>query len=227
MMVRMRGRLAFTLLELLVALALMSVLAGALYASLRIGFRAYRAAGRTIEPVRALAIALDFLQRDVECAVPPTGILAGSFVGEDDTSSEAGKSADTLKWCACVGEPEAGKSDIVKIQIAVAELADGTGALVRYTTRNLLAPTVKEPAEELLCRNVAGLNLRYFNGASWVDSWDSTTQGNELPLAVEVTLELYDAGSDEENGHTLTRVVNLPCGATSSGAGTTVMRNDL
>ena len=49
---------AFTLLEMLVATAMVAVLAGSLYASLSIAFKARRSALAVVEPVRKVEIAL-------------------------------------------------------------------------------------------------------------------------------------------------------------------------
>jgi general secretion pathway protein J len=218
----------FTLLEMLVALAMMSLLAGALYGSLRIGFSAHRTAERAIAPARTLAIALDLLQRDLECALPPGGILAGPFVGVDEVRGEVDE--DSLTWFAAAGEPESEKSDVVQIEIILVE-GDGVEPrrLVRRTTRNLLAPTVPEPEQETLCRDVAGLNLRYFDGSYWHDSWDSTVFADRVPLVVEITLSLptdEEAGEyDATGGRALKRLIVLPCGRPYKGESAIIIRD--
>jgi len=77
-----RKTVAFTLLEMLVALALMGMRASALYASLHIGFRARAGGEAAIEPVRTASLALELVRRDLEGAMPPTGILAGAAPGD-------------------------------------------------------------------------------------------------------------------------------------------------
>ena len=206
-----RRRMGFTLLEMLVALTLMALLAGALYASLHTGIHARRSAEAAIGPVRAAALALEFVSRDLSSAVPPTGLLAGPFIGEDDADLWSGKDADVLTWHAATGKPKVGATDIVKLTLSVVPDASGaTGALVRGETRNLLAPTEPEPEVEVLCRRVHSLNLRYFDGEDWVDEWDSTTRDNTLPMRVEVTIEIEDESREGEMFR-MTRVVALPC----------------
>ena len=58
---RRAQRAAFTLLEMILALAMMSMLAGALYASLRTAFRARDAGLRAIEPARRAELAIELL----------------------------------------------------------------------------------------------------------------------------------------------------------------------
>ena len=226
---RRHARRAFTLLEMLVALAIMGLLATSLYASLHIGFRARRAAERAIGPVRAASLALELVRRDVEAALPPTGILAGTFYGEDGSSG--GRDADTLTWFANVGEPAQGAADIVKLELALTTLDDdgGNTALVRRLTTNLLAPKAQEPTEEVLCRRVVALSLRYFDGSDWLDNWDSSTQDNTLPLAVEVVLEIKrdaeaTATAAAAETYKLSRVFLLPCGSPPSEGNAQVTR---
>jgi hypothetical protein len=73
---------------------------------------------------------------------------------------------------------------------------------------------VAEPPEEVLCRNVRSLDLMYYNGTDWQDSWDSSAQGDALPLAVEVKLELLsDPNRNEEGGYLVSRIFPIPCAA--------------
>jgi hypothetical protein len=66
--------------------------------------------------------------------------------------------------------------------------------LVRQLTTNLLAPKEVDPEEQVLCRDVTALNLRYYDGDSWLEDWDSTADANSLPLAVEIDIEVAHFG---------------------------------
>jgi len=219
---------AFTLLEMVVAMALMSVLAASLYASLYIGFRARESAVAALEPVRTAELALELLGEDLESALPPTGILAGEFVGQDE-KNDSGLDADTLRFHSSAHDPEQAERacDIRKIEIAFTSLPDGTErVLVRRITTNLLAPETVEPKEEILCRRVLSFNSRYFDGSDWQENWDSSSQGNVLPLAVEVTLEVERPTRRQTvaNGYRLSRVFLLPCSRAAAEEGTQVIR---
>lgn len=225
-MIRRRThRSAFTLLEMLVALALMALLAASLYASLHIGFRARARAEAAVAPVRAATLPLELLRRDIESAPPPTGILAGAFVGQDARADGSAEDADTLVFYSAVEDVGRDGPMIRKIELALTAADDGKdSALVRRVTANLLAPETPEPVEDTLCRNVMSFNLRYFDGSSWVDSWDSSTRENALPLALEVTLKIrnLDSVRTDADGYRLTRVFLLPCGVAPSDEGATV-----
>jgi hypothetical protein len=87
-------------------------------------------------------------------------------------------------------------------------------SLVRSVTRNLLAPTLPLPEDEVLVRNVKSFTLRYFDGSAWQDQWDSTSVGDILPPAIEMTIETYI--DDPKPGqppslYRVTRVFPLAC----------------
>jgi prepilin-type N-terminal cleavage/methylation domain-containing protein len=224
---------AFTLLEMLVALALMAVIAGSLYASLRIGFDTRDSAERAIAAARAADLQIEPLRRDFETALPPTGILAGPFLAEDG-KADSGNDSDTLSFYSCANS-EYGTADtntehgcdIRKVELEMTNVeGESNPALVRRITTNLLAVVATTPPDEVICHNVLGFNLRYFDGTSWLDAWDSTALNNVLPLAVEITLTL--APTKEELARnpaaaprTVTRVIEMPCGQKASDAGGT------
>jgi len=221
---RAKANSAFTLMEMLVALTLIGILATALYSSLHIGFNARSRAEAAIAPVRTAALALELLYNDVASAVPPAGILAGAFIAVDETGEGSVEDADTLELCAIAGDGDRGAPGIRKIEFLLTSSEDDAETvLVRRVTANLLAPVTPEPDEDVLCRNVTSFNLRHFDGAAWLDSWDSTMQANALPVAVEVHIEVNDPGVAQVEGetHQLTRVFRLPCGAMPGSEGRT------
>ena len=78
---------------------------------------------------------------------------------------------------------------------------------------------MEDPAEEVICRGVQSFDLRYFDGVDWQDKWDSAAQGNVLPRAVEVTLELVPAvdANEDEKGPWVCRVFQIPCSSLRAG----------
>jgi len=213
----------FTLLEMIVATAIMAVLAGSLYATLHVAFRARRSATTAVEKTRAADLALAFMGADLESACVPTGILAGGFLGEPSTGAE-GQPVDglLLHTIAPGGVADEGVGDLRQVEFVCEENDDGDGVglvLLRRVTTNLLAPTTPEPDEEVLCRNVFTLALRYFDGIDWLDTWDSTMQDNQLPAAVEVTLELqYPGDAEPGNGrYRTTRIFRIPASHVDPG----------
>jgi type II secretion system protein J len=220
---RLRPIRGFTLLELILAMALVAIISVSLYASLAIAWRAKRTAEEAVRPARASILAADLVCQDLESALPPTGILAGPFIGTQQNGTSAGSAMDLLDFY-CVGEdaPPAQQNQPLMEGIRHVELSVRTDVdppvLVRRVTRNLLATTQDDAAEEILCRGVRSFALRYFDGNTWSDEWDSTTADNVLPTAVELTLEIQSdpsltaAQAQDAPITRITRLVPLTCG---------------
>lgn len=209
------GHRGFTLLELLVAMTIMSIIGLSLYTSLNLAFRVRDSAEAAVEKVRALEIGMLFIEEELMSALPPSGILAGAFEGENGTGT-GGDDADTLSFFSSDNVPEEDEfaCDIRKVEIGVAT-RDGSDekVLVRGITTNLLSPKTLDPDEEILCGDIAALNFRYYDGSDWQNDWDSDENDNTLPEAVEITVTLAAGDSDgDEAGDALTRTVILPCG---------------
>jgi type II secretion system protein J len=223
------ARAGFTLLEVLLAMGLVSLLAGTLYASLHVAFRARDSIQRAADQGSAGQLALDMMRRDLTEALPSNGILAGIFTGTD-AQGQSGADADDISFYAAAhtGTSDLPEGDVCLIDYTIGNDEDGQPALVRNTTTNLLATDTQDPTTEVICRKVQALNLRYFDGSTWADSWDSAQQNNAPPVAVEVTLTLKSdattaqapaaTGTSAQNsGNVLTRVVLLPCAPAPQG----------
>jgi type II secretory pathway pseudopilin PulG len=189
------------LLELMIALAMVAMLAGGLYMSVSVAARARDSAAAAVQPLRTALLAADLVRQDFEAILPPTGTLAYEFVGT------SGNGADTLDFY-CLGNdagwnlqevPPVGQD----LQNGPQPWSDGPRhvtlalrtdvnppALVRQVTRNLLATAPQDPEEEILCRNVKSFTLRYFDGTTWQEDWDSAAEGDVLPSAVQMTMEV-------------------------------------
>ena len=194
-----------------------AMLAGSLYAMLHVAFKARRGADAAVAQMRRAELALELIRTDIESAVLPRGILAGEFLGEDETD-RAGRPMDSLVLHSAAGGAARteGTGDVRMVELSCEPAEDGMAmVLVRRVSRYLLATTVEEAEPEVICRDVRALDLRYWDGTDWQDSWDSTTKDNTLPLAVEVSMELAaeEATEDGEDGYAVVRILPLACGA--------------
>jgi type II secretory pathway component PulJ len=201
-------RRAFSLLELILALGMVAMLSVTLYMSLNIAIRAKERSIANVAPIRTALLAADIVRQDFESVLPPNQqtslTLSGPFIG----LSQGG--ADSIDFY-CIGndagwntppqqqgglgrnaaQPQESPFTEGPRHVTISLRTDTQPpSLVRGVTRNLLAPTLEQPEEEILVRNVKSFTLRYFDGSAWQDSWDSTTLGDILPPAVEMTLEV-------------------------------------
>ena len=264
---RLKG---FTLLELLIALALTALLSGVLYSSMYFGFKSRESAVRSLDAIQKASNAFTLLTQDFDGAMPPTGILAGeftgaaaSYAGANTTAPTGGSSGSTNSANSAMGAKSSGLStsnsslngttgglhapstdsqaavllsfyssantpredemgaDIRKIELSI-ETSEGSTkpALVRRVYYNLLPNKAPEPRVQILCRNIRSFYLRYYDGTLWRDDWDSKSQGDILPTAVEATLELDapDAKTGDDSAYRITRVFAIPCGVSAAQA---------
>jgi hypothetical protein len=204
---------------------MMAMLALTLYMAMTIALRARDSAAANVAPVRAATVAADLIRQDLESVLPPTGTLAGAFEGYSNGGLPNGRS-DAIEFY-CVGRDIARGDTPLAEGIRRVDLLVRTDVnppvLVRDVARNLLAQTDVPPDEEILCRNVRSFGLRYFDGTNWQDTWDSTTMGDVLPLAVEMTLEL-DVPPQKAGGqptpYRVIRTIPLACAKPSDTTST-------
>ena len=221
----------FTLLEMLAATALMGILTIAVFSSLEIGFKARATAQGRVEPVQQLALAMELVRNDLHAALPVTGDLVSKCIGEDSQDSN-GHDQDSLLLFN--GRPRTPWPDhptgLRRVEFMLTVLSPGEApTLVREIMDNILAPIEPEPEVEVLCPGVRSFNLRYYDGADWIDAWDSAARGGTLPRAGQLTIELRPRQEGQETlqpitGPRLTTIVTLPCGGEVSGEAGRVIR---
>lgn len=216
-----RPRRGFTLLELMVAMAMVAIVAASLYAALAIAFKARKSARAQTEVVGSAMIALDVLEQDFRNAVPPApqGTLTAPFVGS--TQRIGLGSVATVSFCTmgrdAVTIDEAGNVNPFFdgrrwVELSAVSTGDGL-TLVRRIRRNLLTESAFEIEEEPLITGVASFEVRYFDGYDWLDEWDSELLGDAMPLAVEIVLEFdQPAPTDPSRNYRLRQVIPLPLG---------------
>jgi prepilin-type N-terminal cleavage/methylation domain-containing protein len=226
---------AFTLLELLVAMTLMVVTAACLYTALYTGFRAKKSAQLAVEPTSLAINAIELIKQDTYGVLPLGGTLAGSFLG---TNAQDTKGLDTDSLEFYTTHIYSDSSNLVgglgKIELLLEEDDDEDLGekregyrLMRKITTNLLSPKTTEPEEQVLCRNVKSLNLRYYDEENgWLDEWDSTADANSLPLAMEIDIQVLHNGtginnSKESQTRRLIQSFNIPCGGAKEETETT------
>jgi prepilin-type N-terminal cleavage/methylation domain-containing protein len=215
---------AFTLLELLVAMTLMVVTASCLYTALYTGFRAKGSAQAAVDPSLLAINAIELIKQDTYGVLPPTGTLAGTFVGTDSHDTK-GMDTDSLEFYTT--HIYSSNYELVgglgKIELLLEEDNDEeTGKthegyrLMRKVTTNLLSPKTVESEDHVLCRDVKSLNLRYYDAEDgWLDAWDSTEDANSVPLAMEIDIQVLYKGTNgnaESQTRRLTQSFAIPCG---------------
>jgi len=194
----MRAR-GFTLIEVLVALAIFAVLSGLAYTGLVAVVGARERLDAEAKRLGALQLAVTLLERDLRQAVPRPvrdrfGEIRPSFVG-----TRSGFELTTL-----LPTSAAIRAQPAPVRVGWA-LADRHLARAPWPVLDRTPAT--QPAPRELVDGVDRIELRYLDRSNqWIDAWPQPRAEGDtiqsLPRAVEVKLVL-------ETGGTITRVVEL------------------
>jgi type II secretion system protein J len=242
-MIHRRDHSGFTLIELILAMLLASMLALGLYQALSASIKLQRSAQGAAQAAHSGSVAMDLICRDLDSAVVPAPTdtstttsaltsqpltLRGPFQGSHQGG--IGGDNDDLVFCTIEHEDNADPADPLAEGIHQVEFAlsssNGQPVLVRRVTRNLLATSQAPVDEQILCRGVKALSMQYYDGTEWNSSWDSTQVGDVLPYAVRVAIDIVDpSGALQANGNPvvkrISRTVPIPCAQPSTTDGTT------
>ena len=222
---RTQNHRAFTLIELVLSMALAAGLAAALYRSMSTVWRAKKVAQSAVEPARIGSIAMDIICRDLASVPPPpssdltTLTLGGPFQGTHQGGG-AGDNDDLLFRTLGRDEPVDVNDPLSEGMRAIEFLVrseGGDSVLVRRVTRNLLTNVQQAEQEEILCRNVRAFSVQYFDGTTWQTDWDSSQLGDVLPSAVQITIDITVPHENAEpTVQRITRIVPLACAKPST-----------
>jgi len=182
----------FTLIESILALALSALIAGVMYQSLTMAFRARRSADEAYSPVRRATKVSQWIRDDLESATVLSDIPDGEFLSLDDGSMG-------LRWLSTAGP--GGATAFRRVELRLEDDPDGSGQiLVHDVITNILAPELPEPDRKVLCRGVRLLELTYYDGYAWREAWDSRNEkNNALPEAIRVKLAFDRPGKGDDD----------------------------
>ncbi len=184
----------FTLIEAMLAIGIMAVVLVAVNA---VFFSALRLRDRTSAAVdRDLPVqqATEVLRRDLRCAMPPGGLMAGDFKVGNVTSANQGIPV-AIELYTATGALRADQpwGDVQLVTYALrpptsTSRSNGGNDLIRSVTRNLLCTATPVVEDQCLQSGLQDIRFACYDGTQWLDSWDTTSGNTNLPLAVRVTL---------------------------------------
>ncbi len=195
-----RSHRGFTLIELLLGIGITAIVLVAINA---VFFTSLRLRDRTVNYVEeSLPIqqTLAILRRDLQGAVPPGGLLAGTFKVGDVTSLGANLPVkiefNTTTGVTRESEPW-GEVQKVTYGLRLPENRDQAGSdLYRSLTRNLLANIMPQPEEHWMMSGVESIEFSCYDGSQWRNYWDTSSTDTNLPSAVRVTVVLASQSAD-------------------------------
>jgi general secretion pathway protein J len=200
----------FTLIEVLLAMAILVVIMSVVYGS-------FSTAGRNVEQAEAARDETDlartllakltddltnaYFNPKMNMVNPNTsanvnqtilyGKKAETGEGEDKMRHDSLSLTTLTNW----RKPDSKETELLEVGYFFKEKPDGSGySLYRREKRELSAdaPPLEGGVEYEITDRVEGLQFRYYNGTTWVDEWDTRTLPG-LPKTVELALT-FDSG---------------------------------
>ena len=181
------SRKGFTLLEILVALALLGVLSGSLYGTYFSLIKGRESANEGMEARRELRTTLDLLRRELNSALYSRNNKRLHFSVED--RDIFGKPASLLSFTA-IAPPQPGGQ-------VVSDQVDLKYEILERDKKLILSRQAKdlyhagEPARYPQMESIEGFLVECQNGDKWVKSWDSAINTG-LPKAIRITVTVPD-----------------------------------
>jgi len=190
----------FTLLEVLVALALLVILSGALYGTYFSLIRGRETAVTKMDERRELCDTLDRLHRELSAAYYSKNNSRLRFVVED--RDFFGKPASTLDFTAIASPRNASMPVSDQVQLVYKTVEKDNNLLLTRQEKNLYSTV--DPAQLPQMKELEGFLVECStDGAKWVRTWDAAKlNGNRLPKYVRITLMLK-AGEKTVNFSTI------------------------
>lgn len=198
----------FTLIEILLAIFIFSIVISALYGSYTGTFRVIDTVEKQATSYRQARIAMARITEDLESSYYSELVTdTEPFVGSEDEVQ--GMRADTLRFVSKAHlvfndeEPAAGKT---RIFYDVREGDTGSElALYRHDVPELFAGSAEESEGLLLCDNLVEVRFSYFDSSgNEQSSWDSADVGfmgktarERIPRMVTITLRFRNEGEPE------------------------------
>jgi len=190
---------AFTLIEMILAVGVAAIVLVAINAVFFAAVHLRDVTQAAVDEATPVDLAVTILRRDLQCAVPPqpNGILTGDFkVGNvASLGTSLPVSAEMFTATAALHENEPW-GDVQRVTYELKDAADRNAAgkdLIRSITRNLLTTSTPDIEDQTLLSGVASLRFSCFDGAQWLDAWDTTdtsTPNTNLPFAVRVQIQM-------------------------------------
>jgi len=197
------NRKGFTLLEVLIATAIMAGIVSVIYSSFFTASRNVEQAEKIRDEsdlVRTLVAKLssDIANAYVNTGMNPLTVFYGNMV-QSETESDANGNAlryDELYLTTLTNwrRPNTPETDLCEVGYYFKQKTDGSGyVLMRREKRQLSVevPALEGGVEYELTDRVKSLQFEYYNGTIWSNAWPS---GTTLPTAVQISL-LLDDGS--------------------------------
>jgi general secretion pathway protein J len=181
----------FTLVEIVLATALVAVTAAMVFGSLQVSMSAIDGAKRASAREQLMRSTLRIMSEELSTAVSSSN---GPMMGIN--ANQEGQPADTLAFNT-LGQFRGGSSVQESEMVRIVYTREND-RLLRFIRRNIYGVTDESLDQFELAKLVRGFNLRYFDpkANAWLDEWDGRTR-TSAPGAILIELTLSQEGGQD------------------------------
>lgn len=191
-----RGRGGFTLIEVLVALALVSAIVAALYGTFFSVLRGRDTINSSLERSREVGRFLDTFSKEVSSAFYKDGNKASLLIGENRDSR--GRPASKLTFTAFtypVMKEGASGGDLLAVRYFTETDDDGKMTLYKEAWDAYMGG--KLPMKLPVVEEIEGFEVSFLSGNGWAKAWDTSLE-KRLPTAIKAVVSIREEGSITE-----------------------------
>ncbi len=194
-------RRAFTLIELVLAMAACAILLSAIYSFFGNAVHLRNNLMSRTREARLRARAASVIRNDLRNAIVSGGRIAATLEGSQQ--SPGGSFPGYLKFdtTTATDADDVPNPDVQQVEYYIVTDPDTkdqkAGLFVRAATRNLLATTTEAPTEEPLLAGIESMDVSFYDGSDWQNSWTFSTEETTLPEAVRVRLQPARTATDD------------------------------
>jgi prepilin-type N-terminal cleavage/methylation domain-containing protein len=206
-------RSAFTLVEIMIAIGILSVVLAAIYSSWTAILRASKTGLDAAASAQRARVTVRVLEDSLGSAQSFAANLPYYFFAAENGDSPV------LSFVARLSKsfPRSGKFgdlDVRRVTYTLEAAPDGSRQLVLRQNPLVMDPDKDEKDYPIvLAKNVKGLEMQFWdsnrNPPEWVDEWEGP-KTNQLPKMIMLTLKLADNPHSGRITEEITRIINLP-----------------
>jgi len=210
---RATPRSAFTLVEMMIAIALFSMVLAAIYSSWTAILRASKTGLEAAASAQRARVTIRVLEDSLGSAQSFAANLPYYYFAAENGDSPV------LSFVARLSKsfPRSGKFgdlDVRRVTFSLEAGPEGGRQLVLRQTPLIMDPDTDEKEHPVvLARNVKGLEMQFWdsnkNPPEWVDVWEGP-KTNQLPKLIMLTLKLADNAHSSRITEEITRIISIP-----------------
>jgi type II secretion system protein J len=191
------ARRAFTLLEVLLALAIAAIVLAALNTVFFSAMRMRATTTAMVQSVLPSDRAVSVMKADL-AGIVPVGVMAGPMGSDIAGVGMTQPAALEIFTSSGILSADAPWGPIQKIDYSLQDptnrMTSSGRDLVRGVTRNLLAVTPPAPDQQVLIGDVQSLKFSYYDGTNWNESWSAVL--SNTPVAIRVSIDFTPSRTD-------------------------------